>query len=816
MRRATLLSLALFLTTSFITEAADPSLGLIMPRGAQRGTQAVLNFSGARLQDAEEIFFYSPGFEVSGIEAENANSIKVTVNIASDCRLGEHTAQVRTKSGISEYRTFFVGALPAVSEIEPNTQFDAPQAIEMNVTVAGVIENEDVDYYVVSATAGQRISAEVEGMRFGQTMFDPYVAILNSKRFELAAADDTPLVRQDAVASIVAPEDGQYVIEVREAAYGGSGACRYRLHVGTFPRPTAIYPAGGQMGQEIDVQYIGIPGGEITQKVTVPGGNIDDYGLFCQNDDGVAPSPNPFRTSEHGNAFEVEPNNSRAEATPVEFPMAFNGIIQEAGDIDFFRFKATKGQVWEVECFARRIRSGLDGVMNLYNASGGGIAGNDDSRGPDSYFRFQVPEDGEYVVRMTDHLGRGGEDFVYRIEFHPVKASLSLGIPRVARYSQDRQQICVPKGNRFATLVSASRANFGGGLILNDEGLPEGITMITRPMPDYMNVWPVVFEAAPDAALSGRLLDFVAQHVDPKQNISGGFRNRADFVISAPGQSLYSWKDVNRLPVAVIDEIPFTLEIVQPNVPIVRDGSMNLKVIATRKEGWDGQINVQFPFRPPGIGAAASVNIPAGQNEVLYPISANGGARIDKFPIYVIGSAENTGASWGASQMAELEIADRYLNITLQRAAVELGQETEVAAAVEVAKEFPGNARVELLGLPHKVTTEVMEINKDAKELVFKVRTGADSPAGNHKNIFCRVTVTENDEPVVHARVGGTELRIDKPLPPKKDEPAPAPMPKPEPTAGKKPEKPPEKRLTRLEKLRLEAKERAEGSGTEK
>lgn len=147
---------------------------------------------------------------------------------------------------------------------------------------------------------------------------------------------------------------------------------------------------------------------------------------------------------------------------------------------------------------------------------------------------------------------------------------------------------------------------------------------------------------------------------------------------------------------------------------------------------------------------------------------------------------------------------------------MELGQETEVAAAVEVAKEFPGNARVELLGLPHKVTTEVMEINKDAKELVFKVRTGADSPAGNHKNIFCRVTVTENDEPVVHARVGGTELRIDKPLPPKKDEPAPAPMPKPEPTAGKKPEKPPEKRLTRLEKLRLEAKERAEGSGTEK
>jgi hypothetical protein len=44
-------------------------------------------------------------------------------------------------------------------------------------------------------------------------------------------------------------------------------------------------------------------------------------------------------------------------------------------------------------------------------------------------------------------------------------------------------------------------------------------------------------------------------------------------VIAGPGQSLYVWKDVNRLPVAVIDELPFQLEIVQPNVPIVRKRS---------------------------------------------------------------------------------------------------------------------------------------------------------------------------------------------------------------------------------------------------
>ena len=37
----------------------------------------------------------------------------------------------------------------------------------MNVTVTGVADNEDVDYYVVEAKKGDRISAEVEGLRLG-------------------------------------------------------------------------------------------------------------------------------------------------------------------------------------------------------------------------------------------------------------------------------------------------------------------------------------------------------------------------------------------------------------------------------------------------------------------------------------------------------------------------------------------------------------------------------------------------------------------------------------------------------------------------
>ena len=105
----------------------------------------------------------------------------------------------------------------------------------MNVTVNGVADNEDVDYFVVEAKKGERISAEVEGLRLGITEFDPYVAILNAKRFELGVSDDAALVWRDGFTSIIAPEDGKYIIQVRESAYAGNGGCLYRLHVGQLP-----------------------------------------------------------------------------------------------------------------------------------------------------------------------------------------------------------------------------------------------------------------------------------------------------------------------------------------------------------------------------------------------------------------------------------------------------------------------------------------------------------------------------------------------------------------------------------------------------
>lgn len=805
------LTLGVLLLSAAVASATSPSLGGVAPRGIQRGTEGVLFFNGARLADAKEIQFYSPGIAVTKLEVVNDNQVKATVKVAADCRLGEHALRLRGASGLSELRTVFVGALPAVDEKEPNTEFATPQKIPLNVTVHGVVDNEDVDNFLVEVKKGQRLTAEVEGMRLGNTMFDPYVAILDMKRFELASSDDAPLLGQDAVCSIVAPADGTYVVQVRESAYGGNGACSYRLHIGTFPRPTAVVPAGGKLGEEVEVTFLGDVTGELKQKIKLPATMQERFGVFAQDANGISPSPVPFRLSEYGNTVEVEPNDNHAQATKAELPAAFNGVLSKPGDVDYFRFAGKKGQVYDVHCYARRVGSALDPVMVLSHLNGGAIAAADDSIGPDSYFRITLPEDKEYVLAISDHLGKGGPNYFYRVEFTPVKPSMTVGIPRAVQYSQERQVISVPKGNRFATLVSVARRDFGGEVVLSADGLPKGVTLNAENMAANLDIVPVVFEAAADAPVAGTMSNLIGKHADPKVQIPSNFSHMTELVYGPPNQSIYWTNTVDRLAVAVCDEVPFKISIVEPKAPLVQNGAMNLKIVAERKAGFKAAITIVPIFNPPGVGSASSVVIPEGQNEVLFPLNANSGAQVRKWKTAVLGTATvGNGPVWVSSQLATIEIAPPFVNFAMERAACEQGKATEMFCKVTHATPFTGNAAVKLVGLPPKVTAPDIQLTKDMKEIAFKVNIDKASPAGTHNNIFCQVYVTHNGETVLH-NVGGTQLRIDVPLPPKADAPpaAAAPVAK-----APDPAKPPEKRLTRLEKLRQEQEEREKAAKT--
>src|SRR6185503_19931043 len=105
----------------------------------------------------------------------------------------------------------------------------------------------------------------------------------------------------------------------------------------------------------------------LRQKFKLPVEQVPAFGLFDEDAGGIAPSPVPFRLSTVGNVLEAEPNNDQQHATPLGLPLAANGVIGEPGDVDFFRFKAKKGETYDVHLYARRLRSPLDPVMVAYH-----------------------------------------------------------------------------------------------------------------------------------------------------------------------------------------------------------------------------------------------------------------------------------------------------------------------------------------------------------------------------------------------------------------------------------------------------------------
>lgn len=747
-----------------------------MPRGVQRGGEHKLRFAGARLAEAQEVFFYDTGVSSVKLEQIDANKVDVTIQVAEDCRIGEHVAQIRTKNGVSDYRSFFVGGMNEVLEAEPNNDIESAQAIEMNVIVAGQTLNEDIDYYRISGKKGDRVSAEILAMRMGY-LFDPAIALLDKNRFEIAVSDDTALTKQDSYFSVILPEDGDYFITVRESSYGGNPGSQYRLHVGNFPRPAAVYPAGGKRGVETELTFIDAfhEGEEVrTQTQNIKLAVADGFrgGMFLTDEFGTSPTPLPFRLSDLDNAMEAEPNNTFVEMPTHALPSAMNGIISEPNDRDLFKFSAKKGQVWHVECYARRIGSGLDPVMHIFNSEKRAVVGNDDSRKADSYLRFQVPADGDYYVRVMDHLRRGQPDFVYRVEISAPEPELSFGIKRIDRYSQQRQNISVPQGGRFAVLIDAVRKDFGGEIALQGDNLPQGIRMVAPPMHRNLNTMPVVFEVDEDAPLGGQLIEFQGIHkIDENRSVVGRFKNLADFALGQPNNALYYGCTVDKMPIAVVEKLPFKLELIQPKVPMVRNGKMGIKIVAQRDEGFDAAINLQFPFRSPGVGTTYQITMPKGKSEVFYPLNANGSAQIGKWPMYVIGTSNFKGPAWTSTQMAEIEIAAPYVTAAFQRVSIVRGESTQLVCKLNHLAPFEGEAKAELLGIPANIVIDTPKnFTKDTKEIVFNVTTNEKSPYGKHGGIFCQVTISKNGESIV-SRAGNAVLQINKPKPPKKKTP---------------------------------------------
>jgi hypothetical protein len=251
------------------------------------------------------------------------------------------------------------------------------------------------------------------------------------------------------------------------------------------------------------------------------------------------------------------------------------------------------------------------------------------------------------------------------------------------------------------------------------------------------------------------------------QRVSGKFHQQVELV-EGPNNTTYYGTRVDKIYVAVVKEAPFKLRIVDPVVPLVQAGSMQLGIVAEREPGFDEPIEVQMVWNPPGISSQSEATIPKGATNVFYQLNAGSGAETRSWKIAILGHAlVEGGQEYVSSQLAELQVAPPYLSGKIETLWLNPGKQGKLTVNLSQAKPFEGKATIRLCGLPDKVTAPEREITKEDQEVVFEVSAESTCQPGSHKKLFCSVDVKEHGQIIPHNLAFGGILRI---VAPKKQE----------------------------------------------
>ncbi len=801
--RALAAGVAGVLAGALAAHAVQPSLGNILPRGVARGGEATITLYGSNLSTAQEVLIHEEGnpnpelpgaVEVLEVAPESGDKVSARLAISEDAPVGLRAVRVRTNGGISNLVRLSISTLPAVDEAEPNNTREEAQAIELNTTVNGVVQNEDQDFYAIELEEGARLAVEVEGIRLGNALFDPKLRLFGPGGHERVSEDDTQFARQDASFTYAAMEGGTHYLVISEAAYGGANDYRYRLHVGTFARPAMATPLGGRPGETINVRWLGDPGIALNadgapamHPVVLPAidpAGPDAFGgmtvpVTVEHALGAAPTPLFFRVMDVPGVLEIEPNNTASEATPGSAPGAFDGVLETEGDIDFYRFEAKKGAGYHVRVWARALGSPADSVLHIRQADGTVITGDDDSSGVDSYIRWGVPEDGAYTLSVKDHLNRGGEDFAYRVEITPIRPEVRFRLE-----NNEPARVVVPQGNRALALVRASKSDYNDVMMLDFEGLPQGVAVYDEDFGARDAVIPVVFTAAADAPIDASLVQLVGTPSQEAPAFKGRYAQQVELV-TGQNQVLFEGHQLDNMALAVTEPAPFKIDVQAPQHGVPQNAVSETTVTVERAEGFTSPIQLDMPWSPDGFNSPTAT-IAEGADSAVLGLGALGGAETGPRKVIVRGTADG----WSvASGVTEVAVTEPWASFSLPSVEAEQGADTEFVIAVTVHRAFEGEHRVVLRGLPRGISTQEQMLTGSHTELVFPIAIADDSATGEF-TLDIRAAITADGQKMTHAAGGGV-LRVHKPAPPALQAVQEAPAKEEE-----KPEKP--KRKTRF------------------
>ena len=277
----------------------------------------------------------------------------------------------------------------------------------------------------------------------------------------------------------------------------------------------------------------------------------------------------------------------------------------------------------------------------------------------------------------------------------------------------------------------------------------------------------MIFRAEANAANAGKLVDlFATIATSPQTNVAGPLSQRTQLVRGQNNVDVWG-RFEDKLAVAVIEPAPFDIDVVQPQVPLVRNGSMTLIVNAKRNAGFDKPINLRLLSAPPGIGFSA-VTIPGDQSTIGLPLTANNGAAIRNWPLVVMATTDlGAGPINLSSEFVNVDVTDSLFDFKFQKTMAEQGKSANVIVNAKQKRPVEGVVEIEVLGIPPgtQVATPKVPFAADGTQVSYALQVPPETRAGNYKTIICRATVT-SDKGVITQTNGNGEVQIDVPIAP--------------------------------------------------
>lgn len=663
--------------TAVRAQTSYPMVSRVEPAAVRRGTTVELTIAGgspggggSNFTGAFALLCEGPGLagEVLTVEAVKPSPamakgggrgmrravgvVKARLKVGPDAPLGPREVRVATPQGVSSVGLVVVVNDPVAAEADDaaDDAMKGAQALALPSAVAGTIGKlEDVDWYAVTAKAGQRLTFAVWANRLEnkihdlQLHFDPILVISDANGRELAADDNHDFA--DPLLSYEFPRDGAYYVQVRDTTYGGNPNWTYVLQATAGPVATSVFPMAVNPGAKAVLHARGPnidPGEAITLEVPrdlPPGPRL----VALPTAKGPTLAAPVVVT-----ALPIVREQDDAPAVadqgqPIVLPAAVSGRLGSGNDADAFRFEAKTGQRYAFEVVARRAGAATDPVLRLLNARGATITEVDDAPGlgKDNRLEWTATADGSFALLVGDLHSRGGDEFGYVLLAEPAKPDFTL--------TCDPDKLNVGPGGRVPLFVKLTRrGGFTGPVSIDLGPLPSGVSASPLVIGPKMTQGVTVVSAAPGGKPASALLTLRGKADTTAGPVVVVGSPRQEIYVPGGGRGVYP---VETLALGVTDPADVTVEASPKTLTIPPGGTATIDVSVTRKEGFDKGVNLAVVLQhlggvhanplPPGVTVRE-----AGSKTLLSPKETRGkivlqaspgAAVIEGVPVCVMG-----------------------------------------------------------------------------------------------------------------------------------------------------------------------------------